>query len=130
MFFTAAASLYALLAAVGLGYAAPASVNHGDGTFFTPGLGACGYTNSSTQHIAAVSKQFFDSFGGGYSNPNDAPICGKWATIHYNDKTTRVQIVDRCGGCVGPTDVDMAPAAFDDLADEKLGRIKITWSID
>ncbi|GJE92990.1 hypothetical protein PsYK624_091490 [Phanerochaete sordida] len=130
MLFNAAAALYALLAVVDLGSAAPASVNHGDGTFFAPGLGACGYTNSSTQHIAAVSKEFFDSFGGGYTNPNDAPICGKTATIHYGDKTTQVEIVDRCGGCKGPTDVDMAPAAFADLADQSLGRIQITWTIN
>lgn len=36
---------------------------YGAGTFFTPGLGACGRTNTENDHIAAVSHQFFDSFG-------------------------------------------------------------------
>ena len=45
-------------------------------------------------------------------------------------KSTKVTIVDRCAGCKGPTDVDMAPAAFKDLASEALGRIEITWTID
>ncbi|EKM52742.1 uncharacterized protein PHACADRAFT_164667 [Phanerochaete carnosa HHB-10118-sp] len=129
MFFIAAL-LYALLAVVSLGNAAPAPVNSGDGTFFTPGLGACGYNNNESEHVAAVSHQFFDSFGGGSSNPNDAPICGKMATLHYGGKTTTVQIVDRCAGCSGPSDVDMAPAAFNDLADPSVGRIQITWTIN
>ena len=32
------------------------------GTFFEPGLGACGIQNSSKDMIVAVSQQLFDSF--------------------------------------------------------------------
>lgn len=32
------------------------------GTFFEPGLGACGIHNSSKDMIVAVSQQLFDSF--------------------------------------------------------------------
>ncbi len=32
------------------------------GTFYAPGLGACGKTNDDNQLIAAVSHQVFDSF--------------------------------------------------------------------
>jgi hypothetical protein len=30
--------------------------------YFTPGLGACGSTNTGSQHVASVSTQFFHSF--------------------------------------------------------------------
>lgn len=30
--------------------------------YFTPGLGACGFTNTSSQYVATVSRTFFDSF--------------------------------------------------------------------
>ena len=31
-------------------------------TFFTPGLGACGIQSTSSDHIVAVSNQFFNTF--------------------------------------------------------------------
>ena len=33
-----------------------------EGTYYTPGLGACGETSSSSQHIVAVSKLLYDSY--------------------------------------------------------------------
>ncbi|GLB37978.1 hypothetical protein LshimejAT787_0410290 [Lyophyllum shimeji] len=30
--------------------------------YFTPGLGACGFTNTSTQTVASVSSTFFNTF--------------------------------------------------------------------
>jgi hypothetical protein len=32
------------------------------GTWYTPGLGACGFTNSSSQLIAAVSEKLYDNY--------------------------------------------------------------------
>jgi hypothetical protein len=34
----------------------------GDGTFFAPGLGACGGTNDSSDKIVAVAAELFDQF--------------------------------------------------------------------
>ncbi|KAK0475229.1 hypothetical protein IW261DRAFT_1568159 [Armillaria novae-zelandiae] len=46
----------------------------GDGTFFTPGLGACGMNNTDADPIAAVSYLLFDYFPGSTtSNPNTKP---------------------------------------------------------
>lgn len=102
----------------------------GDGTFFAPGLGACGITNSGTDMIAAISHQVFDGYPGATANPNDNPICGKKVTAHYQGKSVTVTITDRCAGCLGSTDLDFAPSAFDVLADADLGRIGITWDWD
>ncbi|THH18143.1 hypothetical protein EW146_g2798 [Bondarzewia mesenterica] len=69
----------ALIASV---IAAPAPVSRaasksGQGTFFAPGLGACGIHNSGSDMIVAVSQELFDHFPGAGVNPNksDELVC-------------------------------------------------------
>ncbi|KAG9080435.1 hypothetical protein FRC06_006588 [Ceratobasidium sp. 370] len=103
----------------------------GEATFYATGLGACGITNNDSQFIAAVSHLLFDGFNG-YTggNPNKNPICNKKVTAHYQGKSVSVIITDRCVGCE-EFDLDFSPAAFDQLADQSLGRLKgMTWSFD
>ncbi|EJD03838.1 barwin-like endoglucanase [Fomitiporia mediterranea MF3/22] len=102
-------------------------VQHGDGTFFDVGLGSCGITSSSTEMVAAISKQVYDGYPGATGNPNNNPICGKEVKATYQGKSVTVKIVDRCDGCTGPTDLDFSRGAFDQLADEGAGRIQIEW---
>ncbi|KAI0056735.1 hypothetical protein BV25DRAFT_1547381 [Artomyces pyxidatus] len=114
--------------------AAPAPVKRdarlsGQGTFFTPGLGACGKTSSSSDLIVAVSTDVFNGFPGAGADPNANPICGKTITANFQGKSVTVEVVDECPGCAA-NDLDFSPAAFDQLADESLGRIDITWSFD
>jgi len=100
----------------------------GDGTFYTPGLGACGVTNTASDLIVAVSESLFDSYPG-YSgtNPNSNPVCGKKITASYGGKSVTVTVEDRCTGCA-ETDLDFSPAAFTELAAESVGRIHgMTW---
>jgi hypothetical protein len=100
----------------------------GQGTFYATGLGACGITNTDTDHIAAVSHLLFDNFPG-YNgvNPNDNPLCGKTVTATYQGKSVVVSLTDRCTGCA-LTDLDFSPSAFDILADPSVGRISgMTW---
>ncbi|THV04868.1 hypothetical protein K435DRAFT_648418, partial [Dendrothele bispora CBS 962.96] len=92
------------------------------------GLGACGITNTDTDHIAAVSHLLFDAFPG-YNgvNPNSNPVCGKKVKATYQGKSTTVTITDRCEGCA-ITDLDFSPSAFSDLADFGVGRLSgMTW---
>ncbi|KAL4077706.1 RlpA-like double-psi beta-barrel-protein domain-containing protein-containing protein [Scleroderma citrinum] len=100
---------------------------YGQGTFFNTGLGACGYVNSDSDHIAAVSVDLFNSYPG-YDgvNPNNNPICGRQVIAHYEEKSTTVTIMDSCPGCA-LTDLDFTPTAFSDLANQDLGRINISW---
>ncbi|ODQ54268.1 riboflavin aldehyde-forming enzyme, partial [Saitoella complicata NRRL Y-17804] len=97
----------------------------GEGTFYTPGLGACGQTSSSTDAIVAISHSLFDSASTS-SNPNENPMCGKMITAFYEGKSVSVQVVDRCEGCA-EGDLDFSPSAFGELAAESAGRIGITW---
>lgn len=50
--------------------------------------------------------------------------------ISDQGKSVTVQITDRCTGCA-LTDLDFSPAAFDELADESIGRLSgVTWVWD
>ncbi|KAK7462835.1 DPBB1 domain-containing protein [Stygiomarasmius scandens] len=105
----------------------------GEGTYYTPGLGACGVTSTESDLICAVAKDFFDGYAtkGGQSagaNPNNNPICNKKIEVTYQGKSVTVTAVDRCEGCKG-YDLDFSPAAFNKLADPSVGRIQgIKWN--
>ncbi len=97
----------------------------GDGTYYNPGLGSCGFDNDDNDYIVAISHGLFDSEA--TPNPNDNPFCGKKIKATHDGKSVTVKVVDRCTGC-DYYDLDFSPAAFDQLADEAEGRITIEWS--
>jgi hypothetical protein len=94
--------------------------NDGDLTFYDVGLGACGWTNTDSQMVVAISKDLM----GAQSNGN--PKCGKKIKVSYGGKSIVVEVVDKCMGCK-INDLDLSPAAFSALAPESAGRIKGTW---
>ncbi|KAF8522601.1 plant expansin [Hysterangium stoloniferum] len=108
--------------------------NQGEATFFAPGLGACGITNSPADFMVAVSAQLFASLlhpsddAQSMGNPNKNPVCGKQITANANGKSVTVTVEDRCPGCA-QFDLDFSPAAFNVLADPSVGRLQgVTWS--
>ncbi|KAI0051527.1 hypothetical protein FA95DRAFT_1534248 [Auriscalpium vulgare] len=101
----------------------------GQGTFFSPGLGACGISSTDADNIVAVSTQLFNTFPGAGANPNANPICGKTITANSGGKSVTVTVVDECVACA-LTDLDFSPSAFDALADPSVGRIPITWTLN
>jgi len=120
----------------------------GQGTYFSPGyvilclgdcidllfsLGACGDNNTDEDLICAIGHSLFDSIPNG-GNPNNSPICGRKIQAYYGtsrlltvsdsnlgSNTVTVTVVDRCVACQ-EYDLDFSPAAFNQLADESLGR--------
>ncbi|CAG8654549.1 296_t:CDS:2 [Ambispora leptoticha] len=103
------------------------STHSGSGTFYNPGLGACGQTDSDSDTIVAMGAPYFDQYTPN-GNPNHNTLCGKQIKIHYNGKSAIGTIEDRCPECAGG-DVDMSPAVFNQLADPSQGRIPITWEL-
>ncbi|CAM0138800.1 hypothetical protein VKS41_005988 [Umbelopsis sp. WA50703] len=97
----------------------------GDGTWFNPGLGSCGVTNSDDDMIAALNAPQM----GSYPNPNQNPNCGKYAMVHGPKGSVRVRIEDTCPPCLKGS-LDLSPAAFAKIADLSQGRISITWTWD
>lgn len=112
---------------------ASAGIHTGDLTYYAPGLGACGWTSSPDDAIAAVSHLVFDAAGDGATNPNANPLCGRSIRVTRDqgggrgNKSVDVVVVDRCVGCLA-TDLDMSPSAFSVLADEALGRVVGSWA--
>jgi len=105
--------------------------NTGESTFYDPGLGACGIQNTSSDLIVAVAAEFFDTFPGATANPNNNPACKQTLTAHYQGKSVTVMITDKCPGCKGKFDLDLSPAAFQQLSDPSVGRISgVEWSIN
>jgi len=103
----------------------------GDGTYYDTGLGACGWTNTDSDMIAAIAFGTFDTYPGyNGANPNNNPICGKTVTATYGANTATVTIVDRCAGCMKDSSLDFSPAAFQLLSPLGAGRIQIEWSWD
>ncbi|GAA5932122.1 RlpA-like double-psi beta-barrel domain-containing protein [Sporobolomyces koalae] len=100
----------------------------GDGTWFAPGLGACGTVATDDSPIVAVSHLLYDSYPGATVNPNLNPICGKRIRATYAGNTVEVVVQDRCVGCAWG-DLDFSPAMFSKLADVNIGRLHgVEWT--
>lgn len=104
----------------------------GDGTYYEPGLGACGITSTSHDDIAAISQVVFDAAQVG-ANPNNNPLCGRkiWVTRQRTagekNVSLEVTVVDRCVGCK-PQDLDFSLSVFEQLAEEWQGRVLVSWA--
>lgn len=96
----------------------------GDMTYFTPDVGACGWSNTESDFIVAVSAELFQIFGNGISNGN--PVCGHKIRIHKNGKTATATITDECPPCT-PGSIDMTPALFQYFEDPDVGRTSVEW---
>ncbi|OTA56009.1 hypothetical protein K449DRAFT_336853 [Hypoxylon sp. EC38] len=92
---------------------APSIAFSGDMTFYYPGVGACGGTNTNNDMVVAMS-------------PNQDGHCGKTIKISYGGKTATALVVDKCPGCPGDN-IDVSPAVFDELANPDKGRVQVTW---
>lgn len=98
----------------------------GQGTYYTPGLGSCGKSHSSSDMIVAVSHEMYDSKAKG-GDPNSNPLCGKEIEAQYGSRKVHVKVVDRCTGCKGH-DLDFSPAAFKKLSSMGKGRLhNLKW---
>ena len=93
-------------------------------------LAAMGYLTLPTAHTTYINVVDSAQVG---SNPNTNPFCGRKirATRHRegsaNNVTQDVTVVDRCTGCK-VYDLDFSPDAFEEMADQVLGRVDVTWA--
>ncbi|KAL7269600.1 hypothetical protein RUND412_007725 [Rhizina undulata] len=106
----------------------------GDGTYYNPALGACGINSTDTDFVGAVSWIVFDKAQVG-GNPNNNPLCGRKVRVSRFrselstpvNASVEVTIVDRCTGC-NATAIDLSPVAFDQIAEQVLGRVLVSWA--
>ncbi|KAI5457436.1 RlpA-like double-psi beta-barrel-protein domain-containing protein-containing protein [Mariannaea sp. PMI_226] len=111
-----------LLLALPLALAAPTSNTiqaraTGSMTWYQPGLGSCGETNTETDLICAMSASLYDSI----------KPCGKSIKIKGPAGTVTVKVMDRCVGCAHD-DIDLSPAAFEAaIGGLGVGRSNAEW---
>ncbi len=102
----------------------------GQGTFFNPGLGACGHTDNDSSLIVALAASDFDEATPNGS-PNRNPVCGKKIKITRGDRAATSTVIatvdDRCQSCQ-TGDVDMSISVFDQIADPSEGRVPVQWA--
>jgi expansin (peptidoglycan-binding protein) len=98
----------------------------GDLTYYNPGLGSCGYTNTESEHVCAVSHILFDAASTS-SNPNDNPLCGLKVRIRRDGESVDAKVVDRCVGCA-ETDLDVTESVFGMVAELAQGRVTMEWA--
>ncbi|KAI8634836.1 RlpA-like double-psi beta-barrel-protein domain-containing protein-containing protein [Xylariaceae sp. FL1651] len=103
------------------------SVQTGDLTYYTPGLGACGVTNTEDDAIVALSWQLFDQYTPASGNPNLNTLCGRQIQITRNGASAVVTVADRCTGCQ-LNDLDVPIKVFGELADPAAGRVQMEWT--
>ncbi|KAI1764376.1 RlpA-like double-psi beta-barrel-protein domain-containing protein-containing protein [Hypoxylon sp. FL1150] len=92
----------------------------GDITYYTPGLGACGETNTEADMVVALSPAQFAT---------QPDLCGKTITIELGDKNATAKVVDKCPGCAAGS-IDVSPSVFTQLASLDTGRAKVSWYIE
>lgn len=109
----------------GSGGAPSGNTYSGDITYYTPGLGSCGVTNSDSDSIVALAHDMMEAEG--VANPNDNPLCGKSITISYGGKTAQATIEDTCPGCAHGS-LDLTPSLFQVFAPLGTGRVSgVEW---
>ncbi|KAG0227348.1 hypothetical protein BGW42_002990 [Actinomortierella wolfii] len=98
---------------------------NGDATWFHDGLGACGeYWNGETEYVVALNAHQMGP------RSNDNPACNKYVQITntQNGRTVTAKVLDKCpGASCAFGSLDLSPAAFRQLADQSVGRIRIAW---
>ncbi|KAF8310644.1 hypothetical protein DL93DRAFT_2084205 [Clavulina sp. PMI_390] len=90
----------------------------GQGTYYYPGMGACGWHNKNTDMIVAISTPLFKG-----------KHCGKTITITANGKTHTAEVVDECPDCA-TNSLDMSPSLFKVFAPESAGVISMKWKFN
>ncbi|KAG0700443.1 RlpA-like double-psi beta-barrel-protein domain-containing protein-containing protein [Suillus ampliporus] len=90
----------------------------GEGTWFEVGDGACGYEDTDSDPVVAISAQIYGSGGN----------CNQWIEITNTDngQTAYGQTRDECESCDSGS-LDMSPSLFEELSTLDTGEIPISW---
>lgn len=99
-------------------------VSGGEVTYYSTGMGACGWTNQDSDYIVALPVGVWNRIGGTVSNGNI--VCGKKLKVSNGQKAIEVEITDQCPSCAD-NHLDLSPAAFKALGDESKGVLPVTW---
>jgi hypothetical protein len=95
----------------------------GEITYYAPGLGSCGITNTESDYIVALAVDMMNNG----ANPNTNPLCNQQITIEYNGVSQVATVTDTCQACAHE-DLDLTPSLFSLFADQSEGRVSgVSW---
>ena len=96
------------------------SVHRGEGTYYTfaDGSGNCSFP--ATPGMLMVGAMNHVDYG-------SSAACGTCVHLTGPKGSIDIRIVDQCPECKAG-DIDLAPTAFDGIADRTAGRVPITWN--
>jgi len=100
----------------------PNTTYQGVATAYEAGVGdgACLFGPSPNMMIAAMNTTDYET----------ARACGAYVLVHAaNGKSVTVRITNECPLPCAPGQIDLSQQAFAKLADLKVGRLPITWSL-
>lgn len=91
----------------------------GDITYYQPGLGACGQTNTDGEAVVAMNAAQY------------AGSCGRMIAITSADGSRKAvaKVVDKCPACASGA-IDVSSSVFQLLADLSVGRTTVSWSFE
>ncbi|KAI0789750.1 hypothetical protein C8Q75DRAFT_806904 [Abortiporus biennis] len=96
-------------------------VHTGEVAFFSPGIGACGESNVSSDNVVSVNIDVFNQFR--------SVICNdKFISVTAFGKTLSVKIVDECPTC-DSNGLHLSVGAFEFFAPESTGEFQAQWFI-
>ncbi|PWN22827.1 hypothetical protein BCV69DRAFT_98947 [Microstroma glucosiphilum] len=98
---------------------------NGEITYFSVGLGACGYTDSDSDYIAALPVGLWNSIGGADVWEGNI-VCNKKIKISKGDTVITVTVRDQCPTCAN-NHLDLSPSAFKALAPLVEGEVSVSW---
>lgn len=85
-------------------------------TYFDPGLGACGGTNSGSDYIVAMNQAQYSG------------TCGDTLCVSYGGRSTTVRVVDLCPSCPHGA-LDASPSVFRHLVGSLgPGVVQVSWN--
>ncbi|THH27881.1 hypothetical protein EUX98_g6314 [Antrodiella citrinella] len=119
--FFALASVLSVAVALPVPNGRRAVTHTGRGTWYDAGLGACGFTDSNSDPVIALSV---GDYGSGEN-------CNRWITVTNVATGAQAtgQVRDKCSGCPGDS-IDMSPALFSQLGSLAQGVLQVSWVFD
>jgi expansin (peptidoglycan-binding protein) len=105
--------------------------NTGELTYYVPGLGACGSTNSDSELVVALDRATYDEMKLPGTTGSVSQACNRKIQITHGDHKAIVTVVDRCVGCKRG-DLDVSSTAFGQvmggLTQGRVPGIEWTWA--
>ncbi|KAI8322599.1 hypothetical protein GQ54DRAFT_310823 [Martensiomyces pterosporus] len=96
----------------------------GYGSHYTPTLGACGWENSSSDLVVAISPHLY----GSTSQSSQSPLCGLCVLVKGPRSYVKAKVAGECIAC-NSGDLELSESAYSRIASLDTNRVSISWTL-